>query len=269
MGDKSIKMSNYDFQKLFDFFVRESLKEGEVSLYPEDRSVDKIKQSIYKFFETEFKMKRGEDEDAVIRMVLSGKNINHFKAVIDRAKIEYLKAVSKRKPEIKFEENWNIPEKIEYWGEYEKEKSKKSVMQPFYKKYDSQLEKAFVKFLERSEKIVWWFKNEDRDAKFFAIPYDNGEKKPFYIDFIVKFKDGRIGLFDTKVGLTKQVAGPKIDGLYEYIQSENRKGKNLFGGIVSNTDSQNYRGRWVYFKKTSKDFNDSSFENWDDLSLEL
>ncbi|MCM8788025.1 MAG: DEAD/DEAH box helicase family protein [Candidatus Omnitrophica bacterium] len=267
VGDKSIKMSNYDFQKLFDFFVRKSLREGEVSLYPEDRSVDKIKQSIYKFFEIEFKMKRGEGEDEAIRLVLSDKNINHFLSVIDKAKSEYINEVSKRKPEIKFEENWNIPEKIEYWGEYEKEDRKKSVMQPFYERYDSKLEKAFIDFLEKSEKVKWWFKNEDRDKKFFAIPYDNGETKPFYVDFIVKLKDGKIGLFDTKTGLTKQVAGPKIDGLYKYIQSENKKGKKLFGGIVTNTDFRNYNGRWIYFDKESKELNENSFDNWVDLKL--
>ncbi len=268
VGDRPIKMNNYDFQRLFDFFVRRSLREGEVSLYPEDRSVDKIKQSIYKFFENEFKMKRGEDEDEVIKIVLSDKNIKHFVSVIDKAKSEYVKEVSRREPEIKFEENWNIPEKIEYWGEYEKEDRKKSVTQPFYGKYDSRLEKVFVEYLENSEKVVWWFKNEDRDRKFFAIPYlINEETKPFYVDFIAKLRDGRIGLFDTKTGLTKQIAAPKIDGLYKYIQQENKKGKKLFGGIVTNTDPQNYRGRWVYFNKTSKDFKDNSFENWIDLVL--
>jgi type III restriction enzyme len=136
--------------------------------------------------------------------------------------------------------------------------------------------------LEWSEAVEWWFKNGDRDATFFAVPYDSGESKPFYIDFIVRLKDGRIGLFDTKAGLTKQVAGPKIDGLYKYIQNENKKGKKCFGGIVANTE-RNYRGRWVYFErserqgsrrrrgsyfeKISKDFKDNSFENWADLVL--
>lgn len=268
VGNESIEMSNYDFQRLFDFFIRRSLKEGEVSLYPEDRSVEKVKQSIYKFFEIEFEMKQEEGADEAIRIVLSDKNINHFIYVIDKAKSKYIKKVSKREPEIKFEENWNIPEKIEYWGEYEKEERKKSVMQPFYGKYDSKLEKAFVEFLEKSEKVVWWFKNEDRDRKFFAVPYvEKEEVKPFYPDFIVKLKDGRIGLFDTKIGLTKQVAGPKINGLYKYIESQNKKGKKLFGGIVTNTDQRNYKGRWIYFDKSSEEFKDNEFSNWNELIL--
>ena len=138
-------------------------------------------------------------------------------------------------------------------------------MQPFFSDEKWKSEATFIDFLEKSEAVEWWFKNGDRDATFFAIPYDNGEKKPFYVDFIVKLKDGRIGIFDTKAGLTKQVAGPKIDGLYKYIQSENKRGKKFFGGIVVNTD-RDYRGRWVYFDKTSKELK-NDFSNWKDLEL--
>jgi len=53
---------------------------------------------------------------------------------------------------------------------------------------------------------------------------------------------------------------------YKYTQSENKKGKNLFGGMITNTE-RNYRGRWVYFDKAGKDFKDNSFENWIDLIL--
>jgi len=165
--------------------------------------------------------------------------------------------------------NWNIPERLIFNEEWETVEVKKSIMRPFYlrKSYPGrENELAFINFLERSDKVEWWFKNGDRDAIFFAVPYNNGEKKPFYIDFIVKLKDGKIGLFDTKAGFTKQIAGPKIDGLYKYTQSENKKGKNLFGGMITNTE-RNYRGRWVYFDKAGKDFKDNSFENWIDLIL--
>ena len=163
-------------------------------------------------------------------------------------------------------ENWNIPEFLPYSREYSKMSVKKSIMQPFFSDGKWKSETAFIDFLEKSERVEWWFKNGDRDATFFAVRYNNGEEKPFYVDFIVKLKDGRIGLFDTKAGLTKQVAGPKIDGLYKYIQAENKKGKKCFGGIVINTE-RNYHGRWIYFDKTSKDFKNNSFENWVDLII--
>lgn len=260
VGDKAIKVGGFDLQKLFDFFVRNNL----TPFYPEDRSVGRVKESIYKFFEQELKMWYGDVWEEIVQIVLSDKNSQHFKNVLDKAKEEYKKEVEKRENEMIAVPNWNIPKTLLYGGDYKKVEAKKSIVQPFYSDEKWKPEAAFIDFLEKSDKVDWWFKNGDRDSIFFAVPYDNGEKKPFYVDFIVKLKDRRIGLFDTKAGLTKQVAGPKIDGLYKYIQSENKKDKKLFGGIVANTE-RNYRGRWVYFDRASKDFKDNSFDNWVDL----
>ena len=261
-GDKAITISGFDLQRLFDYFVRQNL----TPFYPEDRSVGRVKESIYKFFELEFKMKRGEEEDDAIQITLSNKNIQYFVNLIDKAKEGYQKEVVKREPELVFVKDWNMPEFIRYNENYTQVEYKKSIMEPFFSDERWKSEKAFIEFLEKSENVEWWFKNGDRDRRFFAVPYDNGEQKPFYVDFIVKLKDGRIGLFDTKAGITQKVAGAKIDGLNEYIKIENKKGKKLFGGIVTNTD-KNYRGRWIYFDRTSKDLKDSDFNNWKDVEL--
>ena len=281
VGDKEIKASGFDMQKLFDFFVRNNL----TPFYPEDRSVGRVKEAIYKFFEQELKMWYGDVWEEIVQIILSDKNSRHFVNVLGKAKEKYQAEVVRRESEMVNIENWNIKESYPFNETYIKEDRKKSILQPFYAQYGSNSEKAFVEFLEKSEAVEWWFKNGDRDTTFFAVPYDNGEEKPFYVDFIVKLKDDRIGLFDTKAGLTKQIAGPKIDGLYKYIQNENKKGKKLFGGIVTNTDNRNYCGRWVYFERsekqgsferseegsyfneTSKDFKDNSFDNWIDLIL--
>ena len=82
-----------------------------------------------------------------------------------------------------------------------------------------------------------------------------------------KLNSGKIGLFDTKAGFTKIIAGPRIDGLYKYIKNENGRAKSLFGGIVTNTDQKNYRGRWIYFDKPSEELDDNSFDNWKILEL--
>jgi len=160
-----------------------------------------------------------------------------------------------------------VPESLSFGSNYLKEDRKNSIITPFYSDGRWRTEKAFIEYLEKSDKIQWWFKNGDRDATFFAVPYDNGEQKPFYVDFIIKLKDRRIGLFDSKAGFTQKLAGPKIDGLFHYIQSENKKGKNLFGGIVTNSDPRNYTGRWVYFDRTSKELRDNDFSNWINLEI--
>jgi len=263
VGDKAIQISGFDLQKLLDFFVRNNL----TPFYPEERSVNRVKEAIYKFFEQELKMPMIDYWEDIVKIVLNEKNLRHFINVLDKAKTKYKEEVEKKESELVEVKNWNIPESLSFGEEYKKVDVKRSIMEPFYSDGRWKTETAFIDFLERSPNVEWWFKNGDRDATFFAVPYNNGGEKPFYVDFIVKMKDGRIGLFDTKSGLTKQIAGPKIDGLHKYIQKENRKGKKIFGGIVANSDSRNYKGRWVYFDKMSKDFKDSSFDNWIDLVL--
>ena len=263
IGDKSIDASSSDLQKLFDFFVRQNLS----PFYPEDRSVGRVKESIYKFFEKEFKMDYGEKQNDIVQIVLSDKNIQHFINVIDKAKEEYQKEVIKREPEIIFVKNWNIPESLSFGSNYIKEDRKKSIMHPFFTDNRWKPEKAFIEYLEKSGEVDWWFKNGDRDTNYFAVSYKNKINKPFYVDFIVKFKDGKLGLFDTKAGFTQKIAGTKIDGLYNYIICENKKGKDLFGGIVINTDARNYRGRWIYFDKPSKQLKDNDFTNWKELDF--
>ncbi|MBM3701448.1 MAG: hypothetical protein FJW63_00410 [Actinobacteria bacterium] len=263
VGNRAIKIGGFDLQKLFDFFVRQNL----TPFYPEDRSVGRVKEAIYKFFRNELKMQYTDKWEEIVQSILSDKNSRHFANVLDKAKEKYQTEVTQRESEMINIENWNVPETLSFGSEYVKENVKKSIIQPFLSDEKWKTEMAFIEFLEKSETVKWWFKNGDRDAIFFAVPYDNGEKRPFYVDFIVRLKDGRISLFDAKAGLTKQIAGQKIDGLYKYIKSENKKGKKLFGGIVTNTDSRNYRGRWVYFNKTSVDLRDNNFDDWVDLVL--
>jgi len=263
VGDKAIKINEGDLQKIFDFWVREHLRP---QFYPEDRSVARVKESIYKFFYSNFGFKWGESEDEAIQIVLSEKNNPYFIAVLERAKEKYKEETEKRESELVPVENWNIPESLTYGENAIKEDKNKSIMQPFYKIGEWKSEAAFIDFLEKSPNVEWWFKNGDRDATFFALPYEeDGEQKPFYVDFIVKLNDGRIGLFDPH-GKQLSDFGPKSDGLQKYIKEQNKNSKKLFGGIVANTDPRDYKGRWVYFDKPSKELR-NDFSNWKDLIL--
>lgn len=263
-GDKGIKMTGFDLQKYFDYFVRKIL----APFHPEDRSIGRLKEAIYYFFDQTLDMKYVDVEEEIVEMVLSEDNIQHFINVIDQAKTKYIEHVSKREKELDYDDSWDVPARLNYSSAYaEIEHKLKSIMQPFFCSETSAIEMAFINFLEKQDHIHWWFKNGDRDAVFLAVPYQEyGDKKPFYIDFIVHMKNGSTGIFDTKSGLTRQVAGPKIDGLNAYIKEQNKKGKNVFGGVVTNTDPRNYSGRWIYFNKDSKELTASN-DNWENLIL--
>ena len=89
----------------------------------------------------------------------------------------------------------------------------------------------------KKDKIEWWFKNGNYGQEYFAIKYWNSQEKAFrlfYPDWIIRFKDGRIGIFDTKAGDTALPNGKgntkdKAKALSIRLK---KIGKNFVGGIA-------------------------------------
>ncbi|MFA5778495.1 MAG: DEAD/DEAH box helicase family protein [Candidatus Paceibacterota bacterium] len=260
-GEAKINTENEtDLQKLYDYFVRNNL----TPFYPEDRSIGRVKEAIYYFFRMRLGMEYADRFAEIINIVLSPKNIKHFVNVIDSTKAKYISETKKRDIKLQKISGWELPEVLNYGGNYIELKAKKSAMQPFYYDNKWQTEEAFIKFLEKSDQIEWWYKNGDRDATFFAVSYiENGEQKSFYVDFVVRFKKGLLGLFDTKSGNTIKDAREKSDGLQNYL----KKHKEIFGGIVANTNSKDFSGRWMCYKGKSIELNPDDFSNWELLEI--
>ena len=138
-------------------------------------------------------------------------------------------------------------------------KKGKSIMNPFYSKKLSEPEEKFIEYLNNSETVEWWYKNGETEKKFFSVPYidDDGKEKGFYVDFLIRFQDGTVGIFDTKSGRTAADAGTRHDGLYKYMQAENKKGKKLIGGIVVDDN-----GTWRHNDKKEYHFDESDLSDW-------
>jgi len=256
------RASDMDLQRLFDYFVRKNLS----PFHPEDRSVGRLKESIYKFFDKEMRMTRAEHFRDIINIVLSEDNRPHFEAVIDSAKRAYIATAEKREKEI-VEDVWEVPERVAFGKGYveAKPKKKKSVMKPFFSDERWQSEKAFIDFLDKPRNDVsWWFKNGDRDATFFAVQYKDGnDSAPFYVDFVVMMKDGSIGLFDPH-GLHLADFGAKSDGLRAYIAHLKKKGRKVSGGIIANT-KPDYTGQWMVYEGNGKNAREGNWDNWKQL----
>lgn len=261
-GKADISDNVSELQRVFDNFIRNSL-EQEPYFFPESRSIDYLKKSIYEFFENEFN-KKIENEDSfkeIIKIVLSEENNNYFLDIINSSKEQYKIDVETKDKGLNVVK-WNVPEFITFNENYGKKEVSKSVMKPFYIHQNaSNPEKKFIEFLERQRHVKWWFKNRDHGLESFSIPYKEEDKiKLFYVDFVVYLKNGKIALFDTKSGFTEKEAESKVKGLKDYVNENDMIYDN--SGIVSLKG-----GVWKVYKEQGQKFDVYKSENWILLDL--
>lgn len=249
------RQTEKEVQLLFDLFARDAL----APFAPEKRSIGRVKDSIYRFLSYEYPVTFEYGGIKGQMVVLYAKNRQHFIDAINRAKEIYLSKIEKDKKELVIDEAWNIPLFATYTNDFTRRESTLSILEPFYESNSASVpEKDFAMDLDSKIEIEWWYKNGQRDGSNFAVPYnEKGEEKPFYVDWIVKFKGGRIGLFDTKAGITAETAKTRAEGLAKYIKEENAKGKRLFGGITVKKD-----GSWRYNDKEFYEFNGKDLSEW-------
>jgi type III restriction enzyme len=138
---------------------------------------------------------------------------------------------------------WEVPQ-VRYFNHlYKNEDIPNHALLPFFELNNaSSVEKAFKHLLiENAEHITWWYKNGDSGKEHFSVHYTNSqnELRLFFVDFIIKFKSGKIGLFDTKTMGFDAEAPNKHYALLEYIERENLKLANnkFIGGIIIPTDN--------------------------------
>ena len=254
-GIVTVAQTEKEIQVLFDLFVRGSLS----PLAPQKRSIGRVKDAIYRFLQFKYPDKFEYGGEAGQKVCLAPKNKQHFHDAINKAKEIYMDRVGKGKKELVADKDWEVPTSLTFDNSYASRNVKKSLMEPYYEAMSaSGPEKEFVNHLEaKAAEIEWWFKNGQRDGTFFAVPYEeNGEQKPFYVDWIVKYKDGRIGLFDTKAGITAKDAKERAEGLAKYIAEQ--KGKKLFGGIVIQKD-----GSWRINEQRSYSYKENDLSEWE------
>jgi len=121
---------------------------------------------------------------------------------------------------------------------------------------------SFIRFLEQNDFIEWWYKNGDSGSENFAVKYfdeDQNKESLFYPDWIVKLKEGKILILDTKKGLTAKNNDTKLkaEALQEWIEKSCHK--NIVGGIVANVS-----GIWKINKNKTYKW-DGNYSDWINL----
>ena len=166
-----------------------------------------------------------------------------FRRAITKALKEYRPirdafVAERRKQESQEASPFKIKTSYAYSNDYEDyNPSTKSVQQPFKLKSEyrgRENEIAFIEFLENISAVEWWFKQNDDGKDFYALKYFNtteNRERLFYPDWIVKFTDERIGIFDTKSGFTAANPEGRAEALSKKLRELNAlAGKEKFVG---------------------------------------
>lgn len=215
----------------------------------------------------------GKNEFDASRIILWNINKPKFQAIIKTAEekyAEHLKEKEASRVEYIYKSNeWLVPETRMYnFDQYNScdETIFNHAMNPFFEsKRVSLPEHEFSCWVDKQNEVVdWWYKNGDSGSNNFAIPYTDSTGTPrcFYVDFVMRLKNGLICIFDTKSQNSDIDAPEKHNALLKYIAENNAKGMHLMGGIVIKDANS---GNWYY---PSLPINDtSSIKGWDLIDL--
>jgi type III restriction enzyme len=191
------------------------------------------------------------------KLVLHTRNKPIWEEVIALSLVAFAKhqaeaAANKTREKIQLQ--WDVPEILTVGEGYNILNAGGYAMDPFLQAQDSSApEKKFAAYLEtHAAHFSWWYKNGDKGREHFAVPYVNarGEDLLFYVDFVIRFKSGLLGLFDTKTEGSDPEAPAKHNALLDYMDSEQKKGRKLVGGVLIATDNFS---NWQYCQNRIQD----------------
>lgn len=200
------------------------------------------------------------------KVVLYHSNRPKFDRIIDSALERYARIRDKARKESAAKRvfrkyGWEVPEERTYDNETSHiEETGNHALLPFVQlNQASNPEKDFVAYLEQnSQYIDWWYKNGDKGKQHYAIEYTTGDeqaKSLFYVDFVIRMKNGHIYLFDTKSIGSDVFASDKHNALLQYIKENTTKEQPLYGGVILQKDEN-----WLFSPLPIKNTTDTL--NW-------
>jgi type III restriction enzyme len=185
-------------------------------------------------------------ETDAMKVVLQHDNKPKFTDIITKALANYERKLQERQRKAKeraFEKyTWEVPAERLYKESthHVMPKVEEHALLPFIELNTvSTPERRFSEFLEANKDYIdWWYKNGDEGKQHYSIPYENsqGEKALFYVDFVIRMKNGKVFLFDTKTENSDSEAPKKHNALIDYMSD-----KDLQGGVIVE-----YNDVWYY-----------------------
>lgn len=210
---------------------------------------------------------RKEKVTSIMKIVVNNKNI--FAEILSESTQEFREMISKEAYKKGEHYDFKIEESRPYSIETHTElvPSIKSLYKPLYVlkdnqgNPDNQLEKDFLNYIDSQNVVEWYWENGTELMRVnFGISYNNG-MNTFQPDFIVKFKNGSVGILDTKpVDHRVEDTTVKANALYDYLVNINTNrglAPKIIGGIVVKVGTQFY----VYLNGNYHDYN-VSHDGW-------
>lgn len=217
-----------------------------------------------------------KDATSIFRRCIT-QALKDYKPLLNKQLQERSAKAAEQKSEV-----FTIKKEYSYTADYEKIDANYCVLEDAYflKEYKGKSnESEFVNMLEqegKAKKIEWWFKNGNEGKDYLAFKYFNSNDKKnelFYPDWIIKFRNGTIGIFDTKAGETAMSTETKDKA--EELQkrllklngkkpaNNNAKGDavHYIGGIVVKAN-----GTWSCNCQKEYSFSKDSLKGWVQLT---
>lgn len=276
--DINLQVSRNDVEKTFNYYCYKILKEqteDEAKITNVARSWSPLKSALRVWL----KGILSDDCDYYYRVFLNDINkdaSSKFRPAITQSLKDYKPLLQKLIEERRrLHEQREVPIftiQEEYWysEDYEDVGSKLCALDKSYfvRDYLGKInERKFRDYIDgKNNGIEWWFKNANYGKEYYSIKYWNSQEKKyqlFYPDWMIKFKDGRIGIFDTKAGdsATTEKVKDKAKALSLKMDS---LGKKFVGGIVVFEN-----GIWYYNDSTEYVYpmknSDKNWKKFEDL----
>jgi len=257
-----VQMSENDVQAQYNAIIRDNLN-GLAYV----RSKSPINTAIMDVLSTFIKgFTRSEKVKRYMQIVVNNRDL--FAEVISEATAEFRQMLSINAGKKGVRYDFKIEESRAYSSEtHTMLLGIKSLYSPLFvlKNASGQvnyLEKNFLQYLDTQNAVEWYWENGSELMRInFGISYNNG-MSTFQPDFIIKFKDGSVGIFDTKPNDETNLADTTVknealrDYLYDINQNRGYDPK-VVGGIVCQSGTQFY----LFEGRDYHDYN-SNHDGW-------
>lgn len=257
-----VQMSENDVQVQYNAIIRDNLN-GLAYV----RSKSPINTAIMDVLSTFIKgFTRSEKVKKYMQIVVNNRDL--FAEVLSEATAEFRRMLSINAGKKGVRYDFKIEESRAYSSEtHTTLLGMKSLYSPLFvlKNASGQvnyLEKNFLQYLDTQNAVEWYWENGSELMRInFGISYNNG-MNTFQPDFIIKFKDGSVGIFDTKPNDETNLADTTVknEALRDYLNDINQNrgyDPKVVGGIVCQSGTQFY----LFEGRDYHDYN-SNHDGW-------